>query len=467
MTSSPDAQSQLAHADVASAIEHQPMTPFQTAAVGICMVLNMIDGFDVLAIAFASPVLSAEWSLPPETLGLLFSSGLAGMVLGSLLIAPLADRLGRRWMMMASLLGVTVGMLLAALTQTWQQLALARVVTGLGIGAMLPSLATVVAELSSARRRALCVSIMSTGYPIGATIGGIAAVFIVRSFGWRGIFVFGGLLSLAMIPIVLWRLPESLAFLAERRPKDALERINQLLRRLGRPEIDRIPEGRKRGEKAAARDLVRGRLGASSAALWTAFFCVMASFYFVINWTPKLLVSAGLNPEQGISGGVLLNVGGIAGGILLGLLAARVGTFRIVALTMLAGSASVVAFGFLADTLNVAMGLALVVGYLLFGSMVGLYAIMPSVYPTEVRNTGAGLTIGVGRFGGVLSPWVAGVLLEAGWTSSATHVVMAVPLVVAAVSTLTLAWLRAGQPDSASFAREPSPPAPLPGGEGR
>lgn len=445
MTSSRDGQPQLAHADIASAIEHQPMTPFQTVAVGICMVLNMIDGFDVLAISFAAPILSKEWDLPEDDLGALFSSGLAGMVLGSLLIAPLADRLGRRWMMLASLLGVTAGMLASAFAQTWLQLAFFRVVTGLGIGAMLPSLATVVAEFSSARRRALCVSIMSTGYPVGATIGGSAVVYIVRSFGWRGIFVFGGLLSLAMVPIVVWRLPESLAYLAERRPEGALERINHLLRRLGRPEIDRIPEARKHADKAAVRDLVKGRLGASSAALWTAFFCVMASFYFVINWTPKLLVSAGLDTEQGISGGVLINVGGIVGGIALGLLTARVGTFRIVSITMLAGSVAVVVFGFLSGTLNVAMGLALVVGYLLFGAMVGLYAIMPSVYPTEVRNTGAGLTIGVGRFGAVLSPYVAGVLLKAGWSSPATHVVMAVPLVVAAAATLTLAWLRRGR----------------------
>lgn len=433
---------QLTHTDLASMIDHEPMTPFQTMAVGVCMVLNMIDGFDVLAISFAAPLLSEEFGLAPEQLGLLFSSGLAGMAAGSLFVAPLADRMGRRWMTLASVVGVTVGMFLSAFTQTAPQLAFARVVTGLGIGAMLPSLATVVAEYSSARRRELCVVVMSTGYPIGATIGGIAAVFIIRSFGWRGIFVFGGLMSLAMIPIASRALPESLAFLVARRPAGALERVNLLMRRLGRRELERMPEARKQEEKASVADLVRGRLGASSAALWTAFFCVMASFYFVVSWTPKLLVNAGLRPEQGISGGVLLNVGGIVGALVLGLLAARVGPFRIVALTMLAGAVAVVAFGYLAVSLAVAMVLALVVGYFQFGAMVGLYAIMPSVYPAEVRNTGAGLSIGVGRIGAIVSPYLAGVLLQAGWSSSATYLVFAVPLVVAAVATLLLAGLR-------------------------
>jgi MFS family permease len=287
---------------------------------------------------------------------------------------------------------------------------------------------------------------MSTGYPIGATLGGLGAVFLVGNFGWRGIFVFGGLLSLAMIPIVIWRLPESLAFLATRRPRGALERINLLLRRVGRPAIDQIPEPRATQARARARDIVRGRLGAHSAALWSAFFCVMMSFYFVLSWTPKLLVDAGLRAEAGISGGVLLNLGGIAGALGLGLLAARVGPFRIVALTMAAGAVSVALFGLFAHGLALAMALAVVVGYLIFGSMVGLYSIMPSVYPTEVRNTGAGLSIGIGRVGGIVSPFVAGVLLESGWSGSSTYVLFALPLLAAGAATLLLERMRSSGP---------------------
>ncbi|HSH76457.1 MAG TPA: MFS transporter [Longimicrobiales bacterium] len=428
--------------DVASAIEDQPMTRFQVTAVGICMVLNAIDGFDVLAMAFAAPVLTQAWSLPPSELGVLFSSGLFGMAVGSMLIAPLADRTGRRFMTLASLYAVTAGMFLSAVSQNPTQLAATRVVTGLGIGVMLPSLTTVVAEYSSRRRRELCVSVMSTGYPVGATIGGAAAVLIIGSLGWRGIFLFGGLLSLTMIPVVGRGIPESLAFLATRRPSDALERINLVLRRLGQEEIDAVPEVQGPVERAGLRDIARARLGAPSAALWTAFFCVMLSFYFVLSWTPQLLVDAGLRAEEGISGGVLLNVGGIAGGLALGFLAARVGRFRIVSLTAVGGALAVVGFGLFATGPVVAMGMALVVGYFLFGSMVGLYALTPSVYPAEVRNTGTGLSIGVGRIGAILSPYLAGVLLEAGWSASGTYAVFALPLVVAAAATGALAVLQ-------------------------
>jgi benzoate transport len=437
---------QLGFDQIALALEHEPMTRFQTAAVAICMVLNAIDGFDVLAIAFAAPVLSREWSLLPEQLGILFSSGLLGMTVGSLVIAPFADRFGRRFMTLASLVGVTLGMFLSALTQSAGQLAVARILTGLGIGAMLPSLATVVAEYSNARRRALCVSVMSTGYPIGATLGGMAAVFIVGSAGWRGIFVLGGSLSLVMIPLVIWGLPESLAFLTSRRPVDALERINIVFRRLGREPLDEIPDGGPGKPRARVVDLVKGRLGATSAALWTAFFCVMLSFYFVLSWTPQLLVEAGLDPKEGISGGVLLNLGGVVGALALGLLAARVGSFRMVSATMAAGALATVAFALWAHGRDLSMALALVVGYFIFGAMVGLYAIAPAVYPTELRNTGAGLAIGVGRGGAILSPFLAGVLLEAGWKPSSAYLAFSAPLLVAAAATVVLGRVQATRP---------------------
>jgi benzoate transport len=428
--------------DLASALENRPMTSFQIAAVAICTILNAIDGFDVLAISFAAPLLAAEWNLPAAKLGLLFSSGLAGMTVGSLLLAPLADRVGRRRVTLGSVIGVTVGMFLSAAAQDPLQLALTRVLTGLGIGAMLPSLATVVAEYSSTRRRELAVGVWATGYPVGATLGGFGAVYVASSLGWRGIFVLGGLLSLAMIPLVIWRLPESLAFLATRRPRGALEQINLLFQHVGREEVEAIPEPPAADSRARVRDVVRGRLGVASAALWCAFFCVMMSFYFVLSWTPKLLVDAGLRAAQGISGGVLLNLGGIAGGLGLGLLAARVGAFRIAAWTMLAGAMSMTLFGFYAYGFALSLALALVVGYLLFGAMVGLYTILPSVYPTEVRNTGAGLSVGIGRLGAIASPFVAGLLLESGWSGSVTYVLFALPLLVAGAATFFLGRTR-------------------------
>jgi benzoate transport len=425
--------------DPRTAIEHAAMTRFQTVAVLICMVLNLIDGFDVLAIAFAAPLLSKDWQLSPEALGVLLSAGLAGMTAGSLLIAPLADRWGRRALTLLSLGVVSVGMLASAVVDDQLQMAVTRVLTGLGVGAMLPSLNTIVAEYSSARRRELALSIMSTGYPIGATLGGIAAIFIIDSFGWRGIFVLGGALSTLMIPLVMWRLPESLDFLLAKRPANALASANALLRKLGQAELDALPERTAAAQGARPQDLFAGTLARPTWLLWLAFFCVMSSFYFVLSWTPKLLVDAGLTPGRGLSGGVLVNIGGIAGTVLLGVLAARLGIVRLHTFAILAAAAAVSAFGLASGSLQVAFVLAPIVGLFLFISLVGLYVITPSIYPTEVRNTGTGFAIGVGRCGAIASPYLAGLLLSAGWSPDRAYMAFAVPLLVAAVAVTLLA----------------------------
>ena len=430
------------HSDSDITLDHSPMTAFQIGAVLICMVLNLIDGFDVLAIAFAAPSLSKDWNLAPDALGALFSAGLAGMTIGSMAVAPLADRWGRRSMTLMTLGLVSVGMLSSAISGNSGQLAAARMLTGLGIGAMLPSINTLVSEYASVRRRELSLSVMATGYPIGATLGGIAAIMISSRFGWRGIFVFGGALSTLMIPLVLWRLPESLDFLLTKRPTGALDSANLLLRRLGRAELKALPEIAIVERKSGLRDIVSGGLLPPTLMLWAAFFCVMFSFYFVVSWTPKLLVQAGLPMGSGISGGVLLNMGGICGTLLLGALSARLGIFRLHTIALVASAITIAGFGVVSGSLQAALTVAVLVGFFLFTAMVGLYVITPSIYPTAVRNTGTGLAIGVGRIGAILSPYLAGVLLSSGWQPSDAYMVFSVPMLMAAAAVMMLARQR-------------------------
>jgi benzoate transport len=418
--------------DELKALDERPMTGFQISAVAICVFLMMIDGFDVLAISFTAPLFAKEWKLGPEQIGMLISAGLAGMTAGSLFIAPLADRLGRRWMILLSLCVVTIGMLGAAFSRSHVELAVIRLITGLGIGAMLASINTIVAEYSSGKYRPLALGINAAGYPIGATIGGIGAAIIIALAGWRGVFVMGAVVSLLAIPLVLWRLPESLAFLFLQRSERQIERINALLRRLGRPALDAVPAASQR-RAASAREVLGGRFLAPTLLLWAAFFCVMLAFYFVMNWTPKLLVDAGLSPSQGVSGAVLLNVGGIVGTVLLGALASRFGIYRLLIAYMVIAAIVMPFFGLLASSgLVVLVPMALVLGYFLFACMGGLYTVIAAIYPAEVRNTGTGFAIGMGRFGAVVGPYLAGWLLARHWTVPQIYTAFALALLLAA-----------------------------------
>jgi benzoate transport len=429
-----------------ASIDAAPMNRFQVGAVAICTTLNMLDGFDVLVVAFTASALTAEWQLTGAELGLLLSAGLFGMAGGSLFVAPWADRFGRRAVILFCLGLITGGMLMSAAAQGMWQLFALRVITGLGIGGMLASTGVITSEYSSRRWRSTNISVQATGYPIGATLGGAIAAVLIARYGWQAAFLFGGTASLLMFPLVIRRLPESLDFLLARRPPGALDRLNDLLRRMGRVPLAQLPE-RSAGEAAMRRNPLSGLFAGSAARstllIWSSFFLIMFSFYFVMSWTPKLLESAGLSAQQGIAGGVLLNLGGILGGSLFAYLASRFRLKRLTAAFLAMTAACTIVFGFMvtqaAATMLLAVAVvALAIGTFLIGSMAGLYSLAPILYPADVRVTGMGWAIGIGRIGAIIAPAIAGVLVDAGWTNTLLYGAFAIPLIGSALTTLAL-----------------------------
>jgi benzoate transport len=425
--------------DIAKTIDEGIMSPFQIAAVTICIVLNMLDGFDVLAMAFTASHISADWHLNGKALGTLLSSGLFGMAAGSLFLAPWADRFGRRPIILLCLVTISLGMLLSAFAQDVVQLALLRAITGVGIGGMLASINVITSEYSSNKWRSAAISLQATGYPVGATIGGTIAGLLLMHYGWRSVFVFGALVTAVMIPFVLARLPESLDFLSAKRPARALEKLNLLLTKMGREAVSElpapvpVPEGIEQGvaSRSSLRSLFVGPLALKTFMIWASFFLEMFAFYFVLSWTPKLLVAAGMSAQQGITGGVLLNVGGIVGGTLFGYLSSRIGLKSLLWGCFVFTAAMMVCFGMFGSTLTIAFIVAFLIGAGIFGCMAGLYAFAPILYPAQARTTGMGWAIGVGRLGAVLAPLVAGTLLDNGWQSGHLYYVFAVPLLLA------------------------------------
>lgn len=421
-------------------LDNDSMGRFQCLAIGICIVLNMIDGFDVLVMAFTAASVSAEWGLSGAQVGLLLSAGLFGMAAGSLFIAPWADRFGRRPLILACLVISGVGMLLSALSQSPLQLALLRGLTGLGIGGILASSNVIASEYASKRWRGLAVSLQSTGYALGATLGGLLAVWLLGHWGWRSVFLFGGIVTVLVIPLVLLWLPESLDFLLMRRPPDALARINRLAAKLGQPALQQLPAPtlREAGAATGFGQLLAPAMRRTTLVIWLLFFLVMFGFYFVMSWTPKLLVAAGLSAQQGITGGVLLRVGGILGAALIGGLSSRWPLSRVLALFMLITAGLLVLFVVSGSSVSGVLALGLLIGLFSNGCVAGLYALSPVVYDASVRATGVGWGIGIGRIGAILSPTVAGVLLDDGWQPLHLYGVFASVFVIAAGCLLLL-----------------------------
>lgn len=424
------------------AVDAGSMNRFQWTAIGVCIVLNMIDGFDVLVMAFTAASVSAEWSLSGSEIGMLLSAGLFGMAGGSLFIAPWADRFGRRPLILLCLTVSGAGMILAAYSQSPTQLGVLRMITGLGIGGILASSNVIASEYSNKRWRGLAVSLQSTGYALGATFGGMIAIYLLGQFGWRSVFLFGGAATLVAIPLTILCLPESIDYLISRRPRNALDRLNKLAVRLGQSQLGSMPvvSGTRSSSSSAGgtfKRLFAPELLAKTLLLWLAFFLVMFGFYFVMSWTPKLLVTAGLSAKQGVTGGVLLSVGGIFGSTLLGLASSRFRLHYILALFMIVTAILLAVFVGTTSHLTTAFITGALIGLFANGCVAGLYATSPLVYDASVRATGVGWGIGVGRIGAILSPLVAGHLIDTNWSPDQLYLLYAVVFVAAACVVLT------------------------------
>jgi len=246
-----------------------------------------------------------------------------------------------------------------------------------------------------------------------------------------------------MIPLVAWRVPESLDFLLSKRPAGSLDRINHLLKKLNVPLLTELPPIPEQTElpRTNVQQILGTQIRSTTLALWASFFMVMFSFYFVLSWTPKLLVDSGLSQAVGISGGVIMNMGGIVGIFLLGIGTTRFGPKRLVGIYMVATSIAMVIFGFIGTNLVLLSLTAVVIGFFLFGSIVGLYIITPRLYDAAVRTTGTGWAIGMGRLGAVLGPYLAGLMREEAWSVTVVFIFFSIPMLVACY---TLSRLRIG-----------------------
>ena len=431
------------HEDVRDLVARRPMTRHQIVTVAICQLINILDGFDVVLISYAGPLLAREWDLPADRLGVVFSASLVGMAAGAFLLAPLADYVGRRRTIVVGICMVTAGMLLTYSVQSVPQIVATRAFTGLGVGALFASLTTLVVEYSSRKRRTLAVTLLYLGYPIGAILGGLLARHYMESAGWQGFFLYGGVVTGALIPLALLRLPESLDFLLTKQPRNALSRANRALSRLGIDSLAALPAKPASTGGPSVGLLFSRAFRRQTAALWTSFFASLLVIYFLISWTPQILAGAGMSLERSILGGMLLNLGGGVGMFVLGLLSARFPLHRLIAAYFCLGAAFMVVFAVAGLSLPLLMTVTAAIGCFTYGSLIGLYALAAQVYPAVARSTAVGWAIGVGRIGSIAGPYAAGLMIGWGWERSTYYLVLAVPLVVGAAAVLMAGALAA------------------------
>ncbi|MBB3810402.1 MFS transporter [Pseudochelatococcus contaminans] len=420
-------------------LKQGPMRLPQIGIVMLCIVIAMVDGYEVVAMPFSMSAIARDWQLPNSQVGYLLSAGIAGMALGALFLAPLADRVGRRQHILACLGAITVTMVLSGLAQGLWQLVIIRLIAGLFIGALVPSLNVIVSEYCSDKRRGLVMGLYGIGLPLGSALAGYAISPLIDAYGWRATFLFGGVLSFAVMLFALVLLPESIDYLVHKRPADALTRYNRIARRLGFAGASKLPEPStdRTGQRRLA-DLFRGELLPRTLLLWVGFACLSASFYFANTWTAKIMADMTGDQHLGIQVAMLIQYGGVAGALIFGLLTLWLHPRTATALLIGLGGIAFYLYAVNVTNVSVAMVIAVAVGMCANGGLAAYFAISPSIYPTMLRGTGVGLMIGVGRGFAILGPIVTGFILAGSWTPVDVYKLFAGAMVVSAIATVGL-----------------------------
>jgi AAHS family 4-hydroxybenzoate transporter-like MFS transporter len=415
-------------------VDEGRLSRLQIVVIGVCFFLNMLDGMDVLAISFAAPVIAGDWGISRSALGIAFSAALVGMALGAVVLSPYTDVIGRRKMVLLSTVVITLGMVATALAQSVTQLAVLRLVAGLGIGSMLASLTSMVSEYAPERHRNFSILLLHSAYPVGSILAGIVATWILPAYGWRPLFVLAATVSLVAIPLVFFLMPESLEFLACRQPRNALERMNAILAKMKLPALESLPAPAEETRGASVKALLAPALRRSTLRLWVAFMMGFATLYFLFSWVVKLAFESGLPMEDAMQAGISQNAGAFFGSVTLGYLSTRIGLKRIISIFFVGAAVFTLLYGNVGGSLTLVLVLIFVLMYFVQGGFTGLYAVAARLYPTDIRTTGVGWAIGAGRVGAILGPAAAGFILDAGVPINWTFGIFAVPMILAAVA---------------------------------
>ena len=376
------------------------------AVMALCFVLNMFDGVNIFTLTYVAPALQQHFGVGAAQFSVVFSAGLVGMGLGGLFLAPLADRLGRRPVILFALGLMAGAMIASAFAPDIWTLAAIRLVVGLGIGTVLASITALSAGFAPERWRHVAAGVPQAGYPIGATIAGFATAWALPVYGWSAVFTAAGYLTLLLVPMCWFLLPEA-------------------------------PETAHRTHHSVAETIGGGRRR-NSLLLWVATVSGFMALYFIASWITKLAIAAGLPQGQAIIASAIYSVGSCVGTILISFAAMRMDLRKLVFASLAIASVLFVVFGGVHMTLTPLLWVCFLIGVTLQGGVNGNYPLAAAIYPADMRATGLGWAMGIGRVGALLGPLIGGAALGAGLPLVVVFGIFCVPMLATGFAALAV-----------------------------
>ena len=423
--------------NVSSVIDESGIGAFQITIYALCFACLLMDGFDVQSLGYVAPALSAELHITRVQLGPVLSAAPLGVLIGSILCSMLADRIGRRPVLIGTTLFYALLTWLTARATSLEELRIVRVIGGIGMGAIMPNAMALVGEYSPRRLRVTIMMIVSNGFTAGAALGGFVAAWLLPRYGWRSVFYFGAVVPLVIGILMIGLLPESLQFLALQRKKLVqlgrwLQRIQPSLNVSGAEYV--LPEEpEKKGGVTFIRLLHDGR-AAGTLLLWVVNFMNLLNLYFLQGWLTTVVTDAGYPQTTAAVVASMVQVGGTIGALTLGWFVHKWGFVPVLATLGVLGSINIAAIGQPWIPLAMLTTVVFVAGICVTGGQAAINALAATYYPTELRSTGIGAGLGIGRIGAIVGPTLASVLLGFGWSARDLFLAAAVPPLIAAAA---------------------------------
>ena len=427
--------------NVEDQIDSQPFSGYQMFVVFLGGLILFIDGLDVQLVSYIGPKIRAEWGISQTLLGTVFSSMIWGLLIGFAFVAPLSIRFGNRKLVIANMVLFGLATMAASAVHDPSTLIALRVVAGIGLGGVLPAGVAMTGEFSPKRRRSTSIALIYCGYSFGTMAAGLLAGAIIEPFGWRTHMMIGGLIPIAIAAILYFALPESLEYMISRRVSQDV--IAKLMRRVS-PSLSITPATRfvvtdKRVDSLAFGQLFQQGRTLGTAMLWLALFMNLMVIFFVLQWLPSIFVMVGYTQAQATVAATWATSGGILAALILGPLMDWLGPYRVImALFMIGGAFLFVTGASAHSAAYIAVAAAFVANGCVSGIQKCINALMVFFYPTSLRSTGLGWAFGVGRFGAMLGPIIAGFLFDLKWPVEQVFDVYAIPMIIGGFAVLVM-----------------------------
>jgi MFS transporter, AAHS family, 4-hydroxybenzoate transporter len=408
----------------------------------------LVEGFNTSAIGYIAPQITRLWHVPNGTLGTILSADMVGLLLGYLFLSPLSARFGHKRMIIACTAAFGAATFLTITATQISTLIAFRFLTGIGVGGAMPSAVALTGEYFPERLRSTSITLIYIGFSLGQIAAGVVSGILLQHFGWQAVLAVGGLGTIALSALFTWTLPESLEYLINR--GNGRDRAGLILRRM-MPGLEISPATRLIAGEHGARKIRVGQLvengrTTGTALIWAGMFMNLMIYFFLQKWLTSLLVQSGLTQQVAITATTVGLAGGIAAAVIIGPLMDRYGPYAVVAglFGLSAVSVLLMAKILAAPVAWVTIVVSLFVGFCLSGGQKANNALSVYFYPTALRGTGIGWSLGVGRIGGVIGPFMAGVLLANGWSPAGLFYIASLPMLLgmAAIAAMGVLYTR-------------------------